>query len=161
MKTVSLSLAMVLVAFPTCSIAQGSPVREIEKAAAVYARSQYSTGTVVFDPRPVYLKGTMPSRTPQEIDSLSRLLGATSIADESKYLVCSGAPKLCRIRGADAIISINRPEVVGDTAYVIVRVLQRTTFATRPITSREDHLLIVKAGEAWKFVKLVGGGSIS
>lgn len=161
MKTVSFSLAMLLVAFPTCSIDQGSPVREIEKAAAVYVRSLHLAGTVVFDPRPAYLKGTMPSRTPQEIDSLAQLLGATSIADQSKYLVCSGPPKLCRIRGADAIISINRPEVVGDTAYVMVSVLKPAPFANRPITYREDRLLIVKAGGSWKFVEVAVGGSIS
>jgi hypothetical protein len=161
MKTVSFFVAILLVTLPLSLIAQGSSTREIEKAAALYARSHYSSGRVVFDPRSAYLKGTNPSRTPQEINSLAQQLGATSVADQSKYLVCSGAPKVCRIRGADRIISINRPEVAGDTAYVIVRVLEPTTFASHPINRREDRLLIVDAGGSWKFVKLVGGGSIN
>ena len=161
MKIVSFSVGILLVAFPPSLIAQASPVREIEMAAAMYARSQHLSGTVVFDPRPEYQKGTAPSRTPQEIDSLGQLLGATSIADQSKYLTCSGTPSVCKIRGADAIISFNRPEVVGDTAYVVVRILEATIFASHPINRREDRLLIVKAGGSWKFVKVVGGGSIN
>jgi hypothetical protein len=116
---------------------------------------------VVFDPRPAYYKDTAPSRTAQEITALAQMLGATSVADQGKYLVCSGPPKMCRIAGADAIIYMNRPQVFGDTAYVIVGILKPTAFPKRPILRREDRLLIVHADGSWKFVKLVGGGSIT
>lgn len=161
MKLALLSIAIRFLGFCPSLAAQGSSVRQIEAAAAVYARSHYSTGKVVFDPRPAYLEGTVPSRTPHEIESLARLLGAASVADESEYLACSGSPKRCRIKGADAIISINRPEIVGDTAYIIVRVLVPFRSPYRPITSREDRLLIVNAGGSWKFVEVAPGGSIS
>lgn len=157
----AVSVAVLIAAFSHSLAAQRSPVPQIEAAAAVYARSRYSSGKVVFDPRPAYMKGTAPSRTPQEIHKLGQLLGATSVADESEYLACSGAPKVCRMKGADAIISINRPEVVGDTAYVVVRVLGPGPSVKRPITRREDRLLVVKSNGSWSFVKLAGGGSIS
>ena len=155
------SSLILLVGAAAAAVPCAAPAQGRGRPAAVYVRSLHLAGTIVFDPRPAYLKGTMPSRTPQEIDSLALLLGATSIADQSKYLVCSGPPKLCRIRGADAIISVNRPEVVEDTAYVMVSVLKPTPFSNRPITRREDRLLIVKAGGSWKFVEVAVGGSIS
>lgn len=155
------SLGMLLIAFSPSLTAQGSSVPQIEAAAAVYARSHYASGKVVFDPRPAYLKGSTPSRTPQEIHKLGLLLGATSIADESEYLACSSAPKVCRMKGAHVIISINRPEVVGDTAYVLVRILGPGPSAKWPLTRREDRLLVVKRDGSWRFVKLVGGGSIT
>ena len=155
------SVATLLLFSATPLIAQTSSVREIEMAAAGYARSLHLAGKIVFDPRPDYQRGRKPPRTREEISSLAQQLGATSIADQSQYLVCSSAPKICRMRGADAIISINRPEVVGDTAYVIIRRLQPSPLGRTPITRREDRLLIVNAGGSWRFVKLVGGGSIT
>jgi hypothetical protein len=161
MKTLAFFFVMLFGSLPLSSCAQRSPVDEIEKVAAEYARTLSLRGTVVFDPRSAYDKRGTRSRTPQEIHSLAKLLGATITADEGDYLVCPGKPGLCKMSGAEAIISINSPEVVGDTAYVVVRVLEPTAFPTLPINSREDRLLVVKAGGSWRFVKLVGGGSIN
>jgi hypothetical protein len=161
MKTTFLAFATFVTASAPSLTAQRSPVPEIERAAAGYARSLHLSGKVVFDPRPAYEKGMAPSRSAQEIDILAKVLGATSVADQSNYIVCPSTHGKCRIIGANAIISVNRPEVFGDTAYAIVRVLAPTAFPSHPINSREDRLLIVKEDGAWKFVKLVGGGSIN
>lgn len=157
----SLTVVIAFSAITASLGAQKSPVQQIEMAAAGYARSLYLSGTVVFDPRPAYEKGTAPSRTPAEISALAKAIGATKTADQAEYLVCSGTPRRCIIKGADAIVYIDRPEVIGDTAYVIVGRLQPFGSPRMPISGREDRLLFVKTGAAWKFVKLVGGGRIT
>jgi hypothetical protein len=161
LKTLSVLLSVVFVSSPVSLVAQRSPVADIEKAAATYVRSLHLMGKVVFDPRPAYDRGAVLPRSSEEIASLAQLSGSNITADQGAYIACSGIPKRCRMSGANAIVSVNRPEVIGDTAYVVVRILEPTLAASHPINRREDRLLILNHGGSWKFEKVVGGGSIN
>lgn len=157
------AIALTLFAFGgPGSCAQTSQVPLVENSMAVYARAHMLHGKVAFDPRSTFEKGTASPRRTAEVTALASSLGADIVADQSRHLACQPRPRsFCRIVGADMIVSMNRPAISGDTAYVFIRILTPTIFPRMPISDRVERMLLEKRNGSWVVIGPVGGGSIN
>lgn len=165
MKTIRLitfAVLSTLVAI-TVSAQQLSEVAQIERAVATYTASHFLKGTIAFDPAPKMLHAeVLPQRNADEVQALTTAFGATRVGDRSQFFSCASTkPSSCRVRGADVVVSMSRPEVSGGTAFVFVRTLRPTRSTRRPVVRQDTRLRLEKRGSAWVVIGPVGGGSIT
>jgi hypothetical protein len=136
---------------------QTNSVASIERAAAAYAAAHYVTDSVVFDTVALKVPHTSVSagRTRDEIVALGNTLHATRLGSGKESVRCT-APEIndCRLSNANAIVSLSRPLVVGDTAYVTVQTI-RDGYQKRNLFRRTDRLMLVKQPAGWLVVKSV------
>jgi hypothetical protein len=165
MKTIRLMTFAVLstLVASTVSAQQPSDVAQIERAVATYTASHFVKGAIAFDPAPNMLPTEiLPQRNADEVQALANALGATRVGDRSQFFSCaSKEPSTCKVSGADVVVSIGRPEVTGDTAFVFVRTVRPTTSTRRPVFRRDMRMRLERRGGAWAVIGEVGGGSIT
>jgi hypothetical protein len=157
-----LSLALCAPAFALVSQAQQavSEVAQIERAAAAYAASHFVSGDVAFDPAPNKEEGPVIPRSAEEGKQLALALRATHVGNRERFYSCAKElPSTCRVTGADVVVSMNRPDIKGDEAFVIVRTYQPTTVPKRPVVRIETRLRLEKRAGVWVVTGPVGGGS--
>jgi hypothetical protein len=165
MKAIQLNLVVAasLVLSARMLVAQRpSDVAQIERAAAAYSASHFISGDVAFDPRPNSDVGVIAPRTSDEAKALAGALRAKHVGDKSQFYSCTGSsPRSCRVAGVDVVVSMNRPEVDGNTAFVIVRTYRPTQSTKAPVVREETRLRLEKQNDTWVVTGPVGGGSIT
>ena len=121
-----------------------------ERATAVYTASHYATGRVLFDTTGFSSLGgaALGGRSALENAALASLAHASTVGRRLDYRACtSGANAECDVPGFDVVLSISRPLVQGDTAFVDVK---RFFHAGRPqMSSATYRLRLVKRNSAW------------
>jgi hypothetical protein len=154
-----LRLALFSGVFSTTLAAQqaASDTAQIEKATATYSASHFLSGDIAFDP--TRNEEVNPSvRSSAEAAQLSVALRAKHVGNTSQFYSCSGEmPSTCRINGADVVVSMNRPEINGDTAFVIIRTLRPTTSARSPVVRQEIRLRLERRSGTWVVTDRLGG----
>jgi hypothetical protein len=145
----------------TLSAQQSSDVVQVETAAAAYSASHLLTGTVAFVPEPTP-RGTAPGRSAIEATTLAAALRAKHLGGREQFVSCATiSPSSCRVRGADVIVSMNRPEIHGDSAFIIIRTDRATGSARAPVVREETRLRLERCNGVWRVTGPVGGGSIT
>ena len=147
----------------TASSQQSSDAAQIETAAAVYSASHLLQGTVAFDPAPTTLQeGARQTRGDAEGKALAAALRAKRVGNKDQFYSCAEtSPSSCRVTGADVVVTMNRPEVHGDTAFIMIQTLRPTASARMPVERQETRLRLERRKGVWVVIGPVGGGSIT
>ncbi len=129
-----------------------SPVSSIEGTAATYVATNLVKGvaTIAFDPAPPPTDAVGLARSQTEIAAIVAALGATKVGPKGSFYGCStSSPRSCRITGADAVVTLSRPAVSGETAAIRVKIVRNTQSARQPVVHSSTTLLLEKRGSAW------------
>jgi hypothetical protein len=88
---------------------------------------------------------------PSSARAIAAILGA-AVDSGTAVLSCEGnRPDGCQIRGANSVISIERPVFDRDTALVSVMVSVKTDLKRQPVNSSLYDFVLERIGEAqWK-----------
>lgn len=130
--------------------AQQSDVAKIERVAAAYSAAHFLEGAIAFDPTPTVRPHGSSQRSPDEARILATAFRATRVGDRNRYYACAGnSPSSCRVSGADVVVSMTRPEISGDTAFIVVRTLRPTRSSRSPVVREEIRLRVQKRNGAW------------
>ncbi|MHB0948349.1 MAG: hypothetical protein ACYC4J_04720 [Gemmatimonadaceae bacterium] len=157
-----------LLAPRSASAQQGPDVALIEAAAAQYARAQFVKGTVAFDSSNAFLRSSglpVSTRSQAELAQLSQALGGARVGALSAFRICSVPTNsnTCALHGVDAVLSMTRPVIAGDTAVVLVRIFSahRGSDGRAFTSSRSERIQVAHQGSHWIATKTLPGGSIS
>lgn len=147
---------------------QPTDVMQIESAAAVYAAAHIvKSSNFVFDATPTggpSVRGSshVPTRTASDAASLARALRATRLGNKADFYTCADRrPSTCAIKGADMIVSLSRPTVSGDTAFVVVTKLRSTGLPRVPVARNEERIQLMKRNGSWVADGVAAGGGVS
>lgn len=152
MRTLAKSLLLVSVVFANRVVGAQAPADVIatERATAVYAASHFATGRVLFDTTTfsAVSNPSLGARSALENAALASLAHAAVIGRRVDYRSCSSPGNAeCDVPGFDVVLSISRPTVQGDTAFIDVK---RFFHAQRPqMSSAIYRLRLVKHSSAW------------
>ena len=128
----------------------------IERLVAQYARRLAPKGKGVLDPwtRTPFSPNTRVERAQRDSGSLADLAGIAGLtAAQGLLFTCDVQGHKCRMaEGVDGVVTISRPEVMGDRAEVIVSVTTRSTAMYEGLHEYEETVEVVKDGAQWRVV---------
>jgi hypothetical protein len=137
---------------PDMSRARGDSA-ELELAAAAYASEhllrQFAGKRLALETR----QRSGGKRTASQLSALAQILHAVPTVGDS-VIRCSGGPGTCRLRGFDALVSLNVQSLGDSQAEVGVMVNWPSGQKRMAIYEHEPTLLFEKRDGRWRFVRI-------
>ena len=147
MTPVLLALLALLEAGVALSHQRPGDVASIEANAVRYAMTHFLKGAVALDTTNAFMltRGqSAPARSPSELAHLRQILNGAKVGALSDFRVCarSDNPNTCELRGTDAVLSMSRPTIKGDSAVVTIRIFtaQRSPTGRAFTGSRSERI---------------------
>jgi hypothetical protein len=151
--SLALSCTLTILA-PRPGVAQSAgDVAAIERAIAPRIPGM-EVSTVVLTPRRLGL----PPRTAQERAVIAAALGLPDVRESARQatVTCGTTLRLCRVNGAEALLTVDVRPFMADSAEVVVSVTRPSSSARAPLWTSARTWLLTRCGTGWVVVRAVG-----
>lgn len=157
---VILVVGLLLAAHSPSLRAQASEISEVERAAMAEVAKILPNGRVVLDEMPLAPGKSGTPRESKESKALAaQVRGGASVAPAKRHYPCpSATPRECRL-DADALVSLSRPRISGNSATVSVQI-RTVSRIPDSLTERTDYTVyLVREKGVWVVSKLQATGA--